>query len=316
MTEDWRPGKVVVLGAGAMGGLFGATLCEGGLDVTLVDVWREHVDVINASGLTLTGHGGERVVPVRATTNPDAAGTADLVCVQCKALHTEGALRRASGIIGEHTVVVSFQNGLGNEEAVGRVVGPSKVLAGVTAQGATVTGPGVVHNFGDLPTWVGEPAGGLSARVERIADAFTAAGLDTRASADIRREKWKKLLANVGMSALSAITDLTSIEIMSMPELAAIVHAAVDEAAAVGKAAGVDLDVDETRAVLARISVSDAGGTGASKSSACADIRNRRRTEVDFISGAIVRLGREHGVPTPVNQTLVAAVKGIESHFG
>ena len=308
-------GHIVVLGAGAMGSLFGGTLARGGLAVTLVDVRADHIDAINTHGLKIQGYGGERTVRVRATDCAGELPRADIVLVQTKAMDTAAAVESMRRVFGPETVAISFQNGLGNEEVIGGIVGPERVLAGLTAQGATRLGPGVVHNFGDLPTYVGEMEGGLSERAERIARGFTAAGLPTHASADIRRDMWKKLLGNVGLSPTSAITNLTSVEIMAVSELREVVLGAVDEAAAVGAAEGIDLDADEVRSVLLKLVDPSGGGTGQSKSSACTDILNRRRTEVDWINGAIVGLGEKHGIATPINRTLVGAVKGLEKHF-
>ena len=308
-------GHIVVLGAGAMGSLFGGTLAQGGLGVTLVDIRTSHIDAINTDGLRIRGYGGERCVRVPAVTCAGELPRADIVLVQTKAPDTAVAVESVRRVFGPRTVAISFQNGLGNEEVIGGIVGPEHVLAGLTAQGATQVGPGVVHNYGDLPTYVGELAGGSSARTERIAKGFTAAGLPTHASADIRRDMWKKLLGNVGLSPTSAITNLTSVEIMAVPELREVVLGAVDEAAAVGAAEGIDLDADEVRSVLLKLIDPSGGGTGQSKSSACTDIANRRRTEVDWINGAIVRLGEKHGIATPINRTLVGAVKGLEKHF-
>ena len=238
-------GHVIVLGAGAMGSLFGATLAQGGAAVTLVDVRADHIDAINAHGLKIQGYGGERTVRVRATDCTGELPRADIVLVQTKAMDTVVAVESIHRVFGPETVAVSFQNGLGNEEVIAGIVGHERVLAGLTAQGATRIGPGVVHNFGDLPTYVGEMEGGLSERAERIARGFTAAGLPTHASADIRRDMWKKLLGNVGLSPTSAVTNLTQTEIMSVPELREVVLAAVDEAAAVGAAEGVELDAEE-----------------------------------------------------------------------
>ncbi|MCP5155798.1 MAG: 2-dehydropantoate 2-reductase [Ectothiorhodospiraceae bacterium] len=313
MDDGWEPRRVVVLGAGAMGCLFGGVLHTGGLDVSLLDRWPEHVAAIRRDGLRLIGHGGERTIAVPATTEPETLTPPDLLLVQCKALHTAEALAGAAGLLAPSTVVISFQNGLGNEEVIAGIVGRERMLGGLTAQGATVMAPGVVRNFGELPTWVGELGGGASARARRVAETFTAAGLDTRASDDIMRDKWKKLLANIGFSALSAITDLSSREIMGVAELRATVMAAVEEARLVAAACGHVLDPAESREMLMRVAVAEAGGTGDAKSSACTDLRNGRRTEVDFISGAVVRLGARHRIPTPVNQTLVAAVKGLET---
>ena len=313
-VADIRSPRIVVLGAGAMGCLVGGVLREGGLDVTLVDPWAEHVRAINERGLGIVGYGGDRRIAIRATTAADEAGGADIVIVQCKAGQTSALVRAAQSLFADETVAISFQNGLGNEEAIGAIVGIDKVLGGATAQGASIVGPGVIRNYADLPSIIGELAGGLSERATRIASTFTANGLDTTASADIRRDMWKKLLANVAISAVSAITDLSIDEMMAVPALKETASRAVDEAAAVGVAAGVDLDAKSAREVL--LAIAGKQGTGANKSSMCMDVLGRRITEIDVINGAIARLGREHGVPTPVNDTLVAVIKGIETHFG
>jgi 2-dehydropantoate 2-reductase len=313
MTGEDRP-TIVILGAGAMGGLFGGLLHEGGLDVTLVDTRRDHVDAIRRDGLKIVGHGGDRSIGVPATTEVSTVERADVVLVQCKAMHSVAAVTAARHLfqVGD-TFAVSFQNGLGNEETIGQVIGMDRVMGGLTAQGATVVGPGVVRNFGDLPTYVGEMAGGLSPRGERLAAAFTKAGLRTSASDDIVLVIWKKLLANIALSALSGATDLNATQTMAIPEMRATALRAVDEAAAVAQAAGIALDAGETREIL--LQLTGKGGTGAAKSSLCTDILNRRPTEVDTIYGRVVALGRVHGVPTPTLDTLVSIVKGLESHY-
>jgi 2-dehydropantoate 2-reductase len=210
---------------------------------------------------------------------------------------------------------VSFQNGLGNEEVLASVLGAENVLGGLTAQAGLVEAPGVVRNFGDLPTYVGELRGGLSERATALAEAFTRHGLPTHVSADIRRDKWKKLFGNVGLSALSGATDLRSVDIWAVPELRATVSRAVAEAAAVARASGFEIGDEEAREVLMKLVDPAGGGTGNSKSSLCADLAHRRRTEVDTIYGTVAALGRRHGVPTPTIDTLIAIVKGLESHY-
>ena len=165
-----------------------------------------------------------------------------------------------------------------------------------------------MRNFGDLPTHVGEMPGGLSERSQRIAAALDAAGLQTSAASDIRQAIWKKLLANIAISPTSAIANMTIKQVFAVPELKETAFEALDEAAMVARAEGVDLDLAETREVIDQIA--GPAGTGDNKSSLCVDILNRRPCEVDVISGAVVRLGRKHAIPTPVNKTLVAAVKG------
>jgi 2-dehydropantoate 2-reductase len=309
-----RP-KVVIAGSGAMGGLFGGLLAEGGLEVVLLDVWREHIVTIARDGLRIVGVGGDRTVRVAATADAASIAAADVVLIQCKAYATEAAARSIAHLIGGGAVAISFQNGLGNEETIGRLVGAQNVLAGLTAQAGLVEAPGVVRNFGDLPTWIGELEGGLSPRAVAIAAAFSRHGLPVQASADIKRDKWKKLLANVSLSAVSGITDLHSMGIMSVPALRPIVFAALDEAAAVAAKVGIELDPAQAREVLNRLTTAEGGGTGTAKSSLCADLRRRRPTEVDAIYGSVARLGRTHGVPTPTIDILIGLVKGIESTY-
>lgn len=309
---DWKP-TIAVIGAGAMGSVFGGLLAEGGLDVTLIDVWQEHVDCIKRNGLMMVGYGGTRYITVGATTDPRQLAAVDVVFVQCKAPYTRQAVGQALNLFGEDTVAISFQNGLGNEETIAEVIGMERVLGGVTAQGASVEGPGIVRNYSDLPSHIGEMMGAVSTRTRRIAAALTAAGLHTSASSNIRYDIWKKLLANIALSPTCAVANLTIKEVFAIPELKEIAFEALDEAAAVARREGLELDVAETREVIGQIA--GPTGTGDNKSSLCVDILNRRPSEIDAINGAIVRLGKKHGIPTPVNKTLVAAVKGLESHY-
>lgn len=303
-----------MLGAGAMGSLFGGLLSEGGLDVVLVDTWREHVDRIAGNGLRITGYGGDRLVPVAATANAGTVGQVDIVLVQTKGYHTAEAIRSAAAIFGGGGVAISFQNGLGNEETIGEIIGMDRVLGGLTAQGAAIVEPGVIENFADLPSQIGELRGGVSERAGKIADVFTAAGLQTAVSENITRDIWKKLMANVVVSPFSALCNMRVGEIMDVAEVSEMSMQALAEAAAVAKAAGIDLDPSETMEMLNKLT--GKGGTGGNRPSMLVDVLSRRKTEIDTINGAVVRLGRQHGIPTPVNATLVAAVKGLERDFG
>lgn len=298
-----------------MGCLFGGLLAGGGLDVTLVDVWTAHVEAINRDGLRILGHGGDRTVRIAATVDPRSIAAADVILFQCKAYANGDAARSVRHLVADSTAVISFQNGLGNEETIGGILGSEHVLGGLTAQGAIVVEAGVIRNFGDLPSYIGELAGGASARATAIAAAFTQHGLPTFASDNIKKEKWQKLLGNVALGAVSASTDLTSAQIVAIPELRAVVLRALDETAAVARACGMPLGATETRTIFDKLTAVGDGGTGASKSSMALDIANRRPTEIDTIHGAVARLGRERGVPTPTIDAMVGIVKGLESHY-
>ena len=244
--------KVAVLGAGAMGSLFGSQLAEGGLDVTLIDIWREHVDAINGGGLRVVGHRGEHRVKVTATTDPASCGAADVVLVQCKAASTTAAVRNAldAGLFHDDSVAISFQNGLGNEEMIAEVIGAERVLGGVTAQGASIEGPGCIRSYADLPSQIGQMEGDVSERATAIARVFSEHGLETTPSRHVRHDIWKKLMVNVGVSAMSGITNRTIGAAIAIPWLRRMCYGAVAEAVPVAQADGMPMSHEESREVL------------------------------------------------------------------
>jgi len=314
MAQMWKPQRVAVVGAGALGSLLGGLLGEGGLDVTLIDVWKEHIEKIKANkGLRITGHGGDRTVKVSATTRPEEAGKMDVVIIQTKMRHMTDGAQQALPLLTERSVVVSFSNGLGKEEILTSVIGGGRVLGGTTAQGAGVVEPGVIRNAGDLPSTIGELDGTMSDRVRAIAETFTKAGLKTTASDNVRLAIWKKLMANVGINPMSALCNFRVGELFDVPEVKAVILKALEEGEKVANAEGLPLRAQETVEVL--LQITGKGGTGSNRSGMLVDVMAKRKTEIDFINGAIVRLGKKHGIPTPVNETLVAAVKGLERDF-
>jgi len=306
---------VVVLGAGAMGSLFGGLLAEGGLKVTLVDPWQEHIDNIKQNGLQIVGFGGDRFIPIGATTNAAEIESADVVFVQCKANFNAAAAKSMQHLFTEasNTVAISFQNGLGNEEELATYFGEDRVLGGLTAQGANVEGPGVIRNHAELPSYIGEMSGGISERVTEIAETLSGAGLPTEASASIRQDIWRKLMANIAISAVSGITGLNIGQIFNEHRADSVSYAALEEAIAVANASGVNLTADEAREILAKIA--GPNGTPGNKSSLRVDIENSRPSEIDYINGAVVLLAKKHGVPVPVNETLVTLVHAAQSHY-
>lgn len=302
--------KVCVVGAGALGCTIGGTLAEGGNEVCFVDANRAHVDAINASGLIMNKAGQLRVVRIAAATGASGIGVVDLVIVLVKSFHTRKAIEAARNVIGNDTVVMSLQNGLGNEEILGEVVGPERVMSGKTYVGGVMTGPGqVIASTEGKLTYIGELDGLIGERVRHIADTFNEAGLQTSVSDNIVGAIWDKLLINVATGAVTAISGLTYSELYAMPELEAVSIAAIAETMAVAAAKGVSLSIKEPRQAW---SMASDGLPPGFKTSMLQSLESGSVTEVDFINGSIVRAGRTCGVPTPVNETLVACVKGIE----
>jgi 2-dehydropantoate 2-reductase len=173
-------------------------------------------------------------------------------------------------------------------------------------------GPGVVRNYASLPSLIGEMAGGVSARAERIAALLSGSGLPVGVSADIVRDKWRKLLLNVALSATSGATKLSIGAVMAVPELEATARRAMAETIAVALACGVDLNDSACFDVFDAIVGSNAA---ANTTSMCRDILARRPSEVDAIYGRTIRLAEQAGVPVPTLRTLAAIIKGIESHY-
>ena len=300
--------RIAVVGSGAMGSLFGGMLAEAGEEVTLVDVWEEHVRAINERGLTVRGVGGERTIRVSATTKPGEIGPVDLVLIFVKSYDTEKAAADALPMASGETVFLTLQNGLGNAEKIAEVVGSHRVVVGVTAQGSTLLGPGEIRHAGVGATTIGELNGSKTARILKIKEAFNRAGLATEVSASILDAVWSKVLVNVGINALTALTGLRNGELLAFPEIRGVMRRAVLEAQEVAEAKGVRIGGDPVEKVY---EVAEA--TAANRSSMLQDIDRCRRTEIAALNGAIVEMGRRLGVDTPVNEALTAAVLGLES---
>jgi 2-dehydropantoate 2-reductase len=302
--------KIYFLGAGALGCAIGGTLAGAGSDVTLIDRYQAHVDAINRDGLIMKEGDGERSVRVKAAIDCTGLPHADLVIVLVKSFHTRDAIESAKSIVGPDTAVMSLQNGLGHEDILTDVVGVSHVLAGKTYVGGVLQGPGrTIAGTRGKRTIIGELDGSISARAKAIAAEFERAELPTTVSDNIVGTMWDKLLINVATGALSGITGLTYGDLYAVPEIEACAIAAVAEAMAVARAAGVKLSIDAPRDAW----VMAAEGLPAEfRTSILQSLDKGAATEIDFINGAVVRAGQRHRVPTPVNQTLVAAIKGIE----
>ena len=309
--------KICVLGAGALGCAIGGVLTEAGHEVWLINRNAAQVAAMSQHGLVLRSDGVDRTVRVRVATTAagviPASGPVDLLLVLVKSFHTAEAMQSALCLLGPETVVLSLQNGLGHVDILAGVVGGERVLAGKTYAGGTQLAPGYVEaGTRGKRTLIGEPAGGLSARATAIASLFSAAGLDTTVSDNIMGVAWDKLLINVATGALSAITRLTYGGLYSVPEVEACALAAVAEAMAVARASGVTLSIDNPAQAW---QMASAGLPYEFKASMLQSLEKGSVTEVDYINGAVVRQGSLCGVPTPVNQTLVAAIKGIEKNL-
>jgi 2-dehydropantoate 2-reductase len=307
--------NICIVGAGALGCAIGAALSEAGSSVWLINRSPAQVEAMNRRGLQLVTPEGERSVPVHAATDCAGLPVADLVIVLVKSCDTQAAILGAAPVIGPDTAVLSLQNGLGHEDILADSVGRERVLAGKTYLGGVMLAPGrIISGTVGKQTFIGELDGSITPRVQAIAAEFNRAGLATTVSDNILGTMWDKLLVNVATSALSGITRLSYGDLYEVPEVRETALAAVAEALAVARAAGVRLSFTEPVQAWNRAAE---GLPRAFKASMLQSLEKGARgrgpiTEVDFIHGAVVRGGLRHGIPTPVNATLVACIKGIE----
>lgn len=302
--------KIAILGPGSLGSVFGGLMTEAGFNVHLVGRRSDHLEVVRHRGLTLVEDSRERTIKVEVATDYNEVGPVDLIIVLVKSASTREAVQAAGPLIGDETLAISLQNGLGNEEILALHLGEGRVLSGKTYVGGVITEPGrvLVGRKGKL-THVGELSGGITERVQRIGDLFNRAGFKTMVCSEMLPVIWHKLLINISTGAITAITGLTYGELVQVPEAVRCGIEAVAEAMAVARAAGVELEIrDPEEAFKAAVE----GLPYDFKTSMLQDVTRGIRTEIDFINGAVVRLGEELGIDTPVNRTLVAGVKGIE----
>ena len=302
--------KIAILGAGALGCAIGAALTEGGHETWLISRSPAHVNAMRGEGLRVDDAQGTRRIPVLAATQAAEVGVAELVIVLVKSFQTDAAMRGAAALVGPDTLVLSLQNGLGHEEILADIVGRERVLAGKTYVGGVLRGPGHIQSgVVGKATYIGELDGRVTPRVQAIADAFNAAGLATTVSENIVGTMWDKLLVNVATGALTGITRLTYGQLYDDALLKATSLAAVAEAIAAAQAAGVKLSMTDPEQAWA---LAAEGLPAAFKTSMLQSLEKGSITEIDFINGSVVRYGQQYGVPTPVNATLVACIKGIE----
>ncbi|MFP4482756.1 MAG: ketopantoate reductase family protein [Thermovirgaceae bacterium] len=303
--------KIAVLGSGAMGCLYGGSLAEAGFDVTLIDVWKEHVDAINSNGLHIEGVTGDRVIKdISAVTDFSSLGTVDLLVVFVKATITEEAMEEARGLVGDKTVVLTLQNGLGNIEKIGAVVGKDKVMAGTTGHGSTMLGPGHIRHAGSGDTTLGELDGSKTERLEKVAEMFRKAGFSIILSSNVVGLIWDKLLVNIGINPLTALTGLRNGQLLDFAETEELLESLVSEAREVAKRQGIQLScdpVEHTKDVCRR--------TKENMSSMFQDVTKKRKTEIDVINGAIVEEGKKLGVETPVNRVITKLIKVREKTY-
>lgn len=303
--------KIAVLGAGAMGMLFGGYLSQKNT-VWLVDVDPERVRVINELGLTVEEpDGGERRFLPRAVTDSVGLGSMDLVLVFVKSMYTLNALEQNKALIGPDTLLMTLQNGVGHEEKLLRYAGPDRVVIGTTQHNASVSGPGRTRHAGAGITTLGAVGSGTD--LSALAGIFTSCGFACRVSENVRREIWTKLFTNTSASALTAIIGCPLGFIRDDDDARALLGMMCREAVTVANAQQIGyFDPEEVLRTVEKVCENSRSGC----TSICADILNGRRTEVDSISGAVLDAAHRAGIPVPCHEMAVRLIHALEKKNG
>ncbi len=305
--------KIGIIGIGAMGSVYAALLSDHGKhEVWAVDTWGEHVAAINASGLRVEGASGDRTVKLNATTNPADVRDCDLVIIATKYDGVTPAAHAALGMAKPDAPILTIQNGLGSAEKVAAVVGSKRIMVGVVGGfGASMKGPGHAHHNGMEFLRLGEMNGGMTARLEQVAEVWRSGSFKVLAFDDINKMIWEKLICNTTYSGPCALTGLRVGEVQANPDAWKIASACATEAFNVARRKGIMLDFDDPVAYVRAFGQKISGA----RPSMLLDHMAGRRAEVDNINGAICREGAAIGEPTPVNDVVVALLRSKESGF-
>ena len=302
-----------VMGTGGLGSYFGGMLVNAGVDVTFISR-GENLEALQSQGLTVRHLNGSQFhTEVRATDDVSQVGPVDLLWFAVKTYDVEAAAEQAKPLIGPSTLVLPLQNGVEEAARIGRVVGHEHVLGGLCSGGATLLSPGVAEaKTPRLVVKFGELSGGSSSRSEDLLGVLSQSGLDAELSADINVEIWQKFIAACMGLGLSALIRTPMGLMLDYPETRALAFGVMDEAAKVGRAEGVNLPEDAAAsgfAILEQVARANPDVRG----SMYFDLIQGRRLELDAMNGAVVRLGQKHGIPTPYNFVVVAALRPYEA---
>ena len=299
--------KIAILGAGAMGMLFGGRLSKEN-EVVLIDIDHTKVETINKDGIRIQEPDG-RVAAFhpKAVFSADRFGEMDLVIVFVKSMDSQGALTANKQLIGQGALVMSLQNGSGHDSVMKEFAAPDKIVIGTTQHNSSIIEPGAVHHGGSGKTFIGSMTGDGS-RLRAVEATLNRCGFETEISDNIQKKIWEKLFINASASALTAVLQ-TKLGFLAESEHAwLLVCRLIKEAVEVANGDGMGFDEDEIRAqVRGLLERAQDGYT-----SIYADIRDGRKTEVDTISGAVVAASKRNGVPAPGHEFVVGLIHAME----
>lgn len=305
--------KIAVIGAGAMGSLYGMYLAQRH-EVTLLDSYRPQVDFINQNGLTkVEKDDSETNLRVRAAYSGSDIGVQELIVVFVKSISTYEAVQENRGLIGPDTIVMTLQNGAGNNRDIAHFAPREHIVVGTSSHNSVALGPGKFFHSGCGPTNIGPEKPGVegSRAVEKAAEALRDCGIEVNVIDNIQKILWSKLFVNCGVNALSALMQCKIGAVADSPALWKICTRLVYECVLVAEADGTYFDRAEALENVKKTVLADAEGYA----SMYQDCQRKRRTEIDKLNGTVLRLAQEHGLDTPYNRMLVDLIHGVEQNY-
>jgi 2-dehydropantoate 2-reductase len=304
--------RVVIVGPGAMGCLYAALFTKKKLaEVWLLDKNPQRAKKISESGINVEGLGQPFNVKVNITCQIKDIPPCELVILSVKSYDTEAVIKTIEPLLGKDTNVLTLQNGLGNIEMISELMDKDQVLGGVTSNGVTLIADGHICFAGKGETVIGKIGGQLTVPMRSIRELFNKAGLSTRLSKDINGIIWSKLIINVGINALSALTRLSNGQLIESPGTRELLSLVVTEAVKIAKKKRIKLIYDDPIQKVESV----CKATASNLSSMLQDVLKKRKTEVDYINGAIVRQGKSLSIPTPANMILTDLIQAVESGY-
>lgn len=302
--------KIAVLGAGAMGCIYGGYLSQNN-EVWLIDVWKEHVDMINAKGLRIAEDKEEYLFNPKASYNAKEVGNVDLLILFVKSINTEEALLGNKALLGENTLVLSLQNGYGNYEDIHKYVKKENIIIGVTLHGANVLGPGHIQHAGVGMSYVGTRDNDDLNNAKLVSNTLQKSSIECEISNNIMRKIWAKLISNSAGNAITALLNVPNGFIVDNPDTLSLLHEIVNEGVNVAAKDGVQFDIQDA----IQVPMNGFKATGMNRSSMLQDVSKKRKTEIERINGAIVSKGLEYGIATPYNDCITRLIKALEATY-
>ena len=303
--------KIVIMGSGAIGSLYGGLLSLAGADVVLLVGRHRNVEAIQDRGLRILGVMGEHTIKLEASENPSEIEDADLVIITTKTYDTLEAAMEIKHLSDGGAYVMCLQNGIGTEKLVAEALETTRVIRGTTCAGVLMTGPGEVTATGRGVTELGSYYEENNPMVVQIGDMLKRAGFEVRVWDNFEGVVWTKTIVNCGINPIGALTGMSNGEIHANDDLRQLIIRLVEEAVQVAEAQGIELTTDDP----VRFTLGTAKATGDNINSMLQDILSKKRTEIESITGEVIRLARELGIETPVSITVYSLIKAIESNY-